>query len=161
MAIFIKQLKRGRLLTFQTVLKYYLDSLTSTNDMHLNIKYSFLTLYTVNCSPVEPRCPSLMGLTLKTQSKQTCKQCSYQIITQACLVHRLDYCFLLALKSYCFSKLASPNLFLLGLKIWPPMLNSLSTGALKGSAVLYLTNSFVSFGKTMYSVKSSLVYASR
>ena len=126
MAIFIKQLKRGRLLTFQTVLKYYLDSLTSTNDMHLNIKYSFLTLYTVNCSPVEPRCPSLMGLTLKTQSKQTCKQCSYQIITQACLVHRLDYCFLLAFKSNCFSKLASPNLFLLGLKI--------------------------SFGKTMYSV---------
>ena len=76
-----------------------------------------------------------MGLTLKTLSKQTCKQCSYQIITQACLVHRLDYCFLLAFKSNCFSKL-----------------NSLSPGALKGSAVLYLTESFVCFGKTMYSV---------
>ena len=91
--------------------------------MHLNIKK---TLYIVNCTPVELRCPSVMGLTLKTLSKQTCKQCSYQIITHACLVHRLDCCFLLAFKSNCFSKLASPNLFLLGLKI--------------------------SFGKTMYSV---------
>ena len=79
------------------VLKYYLDSLTSTDDMHLSIKNSILTLYTVNCTPVELRCPSVMGLTLKTLSKQTCKQCSYQRITQACLVHRLDCYFLLAI----------------------------------------------------------------
>ena len=46
---YVIQLNRGRFPNFSDkVLKYYLDSSTSTDDMHLNIKNSFLTLYIVN-----------------------------------------------------------------------------------------------------------------
>ena len=49
---------------------------------------------------------------------------------------------LLALSKSCHSKCAFVSLFRLGTKIWPPKLNSLSTGALDGRVVLYFRNNF-------------------
>lgn len=44
------------------------------------------------------------------------------------------------------SKWAGVSLFRLGVRIWPPRLNSLSTGALDGSGVLYLRKRFLMCG---------------